>query len=406
MTDYRNDRVGGWYKARLFSVRSAVLANKKRIQELNAAIRTEGEALAELKVEMEFEAQEQRRLRAPFWRDGSRLAFQARKAAEAGSLAVVHVGSGLPPRRAFSGVQREAPFPRPRPVVMPENNLPLHALAREEPHRHREFAPRQLAVARIDELYSRPPPVQYEQDPQEISAIIHRDPRMQIMPSWQPVQVVPEDLDVEMTDAPALLEFNMSGALGDACSAAHGSMELFQPAQVVGLVSTYTLSLLFAVDNLLTPYLQQHTNFPVTHACLQHGTCTTFTSAASTRRRSRQQLDRHLGGLGVCRDSRWCSSGHDHEQANNIYTHQWRSPRPGEIGSSRGPCFGSGPSHRQQARSRPSSTCTSVYCPGSPQDNWRSGPATATAVGHQQLDFGSRREHFFLVRHPGGPTPP
>lgn len=263
MTDHRNDRVGEWYKARLFSVRSAVLANKKRIHELNAAIRTESEALAELKVEMKFEAQEQRGLRAPFWRDGSRLAFQARKAAETGSLAVVHVGSGLPPRRAFSGVQREAPFPRPRPVVMPENNLPLHALAREEPHRHREFAPWQLAVARIDELYSRPPPVEYEQDPQEISAIIHRDPRMHIMPSWQPVQVVPEDLDVEMTDAPALLEFNMSGALGDACSAAHGSMELFQPAQVVGLVSTYTLSLLFTVDNLLTPHLQQHTNFPV-----------------------------------------------------------------------------------------------------------------------------------------------
>lgn len=238
MTDHRNDRVGEWYKARLFSVRSIVLANKQRIHELNTAIVTESEALAELKVEMEFEAQEQRRLRAPFWRDGSRLAFQARKASEAGSLAVVHVGSGLPPRRAFSGVQREAPLPRPRPVVMPENNLPLHAQAREEPHRHREFAPRPLAVARIDELYSRPPPVQYEQDPQEISAIIHRDPRMQIMPSWQPVQVVDEDLDVEMTDAPALLEFEMSGALGDACSAAHGSMELCQPAQVVGLVST------------------------------------------------------------------------------------------------------------------------------------------------------------------------
>lgn len=263
MTDYRNDRVGEWYKTRLFSVRLAVLANKKRIHELNPAIRTESEALAEVKVEMEFEAHEKRRLRAPFWRDGSRLAFQARKAAETGSLAVVHVGSGLPPRRAFSGVQREAPFPRPRPVVMPENNLPLHALAREEPHRHREFAPRQLAVARIDELYSRPPPVEYEQDPQEISAIIHRDPRMQTMPSWQPVQVVPEDLDVEMTDAPALLEFNISGALGDACSAAHGSVELFQPAQVVGLVSTYTLSLLFTVDNLPIPHLQQPTNFPV-----------------------------------------------------------------------------------------------------------------------------------------------
>lgn len=214
---------------------------------------------------MEFEAHEQRRLRAPFWRDGSRLAFQARKAAETGSLAVVHFGSGLPPRRAFSGVQREAPFPRPRPVVMPENNLPLHALVREEPHRHREFAPRLLAVARIDELYSRPPPVEYEQDPKEISAIIHRDPRMQTMPSWQPVQVVPEDLDVEMTDAPALLEFNMSGALGDACSAAQGSMELFQPAQVVGLLSTYTLSLLFTVDNPPTPHLQQHTNFRFRH---------------------------------------------------------------------------------------------------------------------------------------------
>lgn len=58
MTDYRNDRVGEWYKTRLFSVRLAVLANKKRIHELNAAIRTESEALAELKVEMEFEAHE------------------------------------------------------------------------------------------------------------------------------------------------------------------------------------------------------------------------------------------------------------------------------------------------------------------------------------------------------------
>lgn len=258
MTDYQNDRVGEWYKARLFPVRSAVLANKKRIHELSAAIASESKALAELKVKMEFEAQEQRRLRAPFWRDGSRLAFQARKAAETGSPAVVHVGSGLPPRRPLFGVQREAPFPRPQPVVMPENNLPLHALAREEPHRHREFAPRQLAVARIDELYSRPPPVQYEQDPQEISAIIHRDPRMQIMPSWKPVQAVSEDLDVEMTDAPALLEFDMSGTLGDACSAAPGSMELFQPAQVVGLVSS--LFLHFTIDTLL---IQQHTNFPV-----------------------------------------------------------------------------------------------------------------------------------------------
>ena len=240
MTDYQRDRVGEWYKARLFSVRSTVLANKKRIHELNPEIEAESKGLAELKVETEFEAEEQRRLRAPFWREGSRLKYQSRKAAD--SLAVVHVGSGLPPRRPLFGVQREAPFlPRPRPCVMAENDLPLHALAREESQRHPKFAPQQLAVARIDELYSHPPPVQYEMNPQEISDILHRDPQMQIMPLWQPVQVVPEVPDIEMTDAPALLEFDVSGTLGNA-SAAHGSMELIQPAEVVGLVGTFPCS--------------------------------------------------------------------------------------------------------------------------------------------------------------------
>ncbi|KAK1826461.1 hypothetical protein QBC39DRAFT_21525 [Podospora conica] len=221
---YQKDRVGEWHQARLYAVRSAVLANKQRIHDLNESIRAEKRALADFKAEIEFEAREQKRLSAPFWRDGSRMARQARNGRD--SLAVVPAGSGLPPRRALFGVQRETQFlPRPAPRRIPsENNLPLHTLAREEPHRHPKLAPMQFAVARIDELWSYPPPVQYEQNPQEICEILHRDPAIPIMPQWQPAQVVMEAPDVEMSDAPAL----------DIEDAHHG-MELFQPAQVVGL---------------------------------------------------------------------------------------------------------------------------------------------------------------------------